>query len=159
MVKHKTYKRRMNVQEALNKDFDSFFVSDDVTFDTMSINSSNERKIHYVSQCQDDTNIYHKSKRKIFIEQMNKWLKEAILYDDYVSNNIEEDDIIDTGDKHRDIPYDEIKEYEKLSLKKKDVLSDITKEIVDIVENAGFTLHDLNKFKEDLTYFFYRVSD
>ena len=32
-------------------------------------------------------------------------------------------------------------------------------QVVNIIEDSGFTLHDMNQFKEDLTYFFYRASD
>ena len=146
MVKKRVSQSLINIEETLKKDFTSIFVSDNDNFDTMFLQNSKKDMINYVPYCDDETNIYHKSKRKQFIDKMNKWLNEPVMYE----SSFEKNDCIN---------YDEMQEDINTSIKKKNAIKTIMNQVVNIVEESGFTLHDMNQFKEDLTYFFYRASD
>ena len=146
MVKKRASQSLINIDETLKKDFTSIFVSDNDNFDTMFLQNSKKDMINYVPYCDDETNIYHKAKRKQFIDKMNKWLNEPVMYES-------------SFEKNECVSYDEMQEDINASIKKKDSIKNIMNQVVNIIEDSGFTLHDMNQFKEDLTYFFYRASD
>lgn len=101
--------------------------------------------------------------RQTYCDNISKWL-ERPLVNDIECNGYDQDDTCggdyehdyDYGDMDYDVEYDDYEPDKVVQIK--DFVDDFYEEITTILYDSGYVLHDLKLFKEDLTYFIYKLS-
>jgi hypothetical protein len=148
----------------------------------------NNKHIDYIQIPYDDASIFTKIQRRKYINTINNWLKEPVTnvngfmyyvdsdnennenYDDFYNNTsltqvvkeyntYEHLDInYDWNDEYDEQYYNEDNDYEDC-VKNADICEKLHDTIINELDNANYTIYDLNQFKEDFIHYMYRLSD
>lgn len=105
----------------------------------------NDRKKHlsYCSPAYEDDDIWTKINRKKYVSNVNKWLNY-----DYIDIDI-------FYDKQENIQH--TNEYKQPLVK--DVCKKMYDDVLNVIQDAGFEINDINQFKEDFIHYMYILSD
>jgi hypothetical protein len=103
--------------------------------------------LSYIEPTSKEDDLITKCNRNNYVREINKWLNNNLIHYEYYKkqDNINNDeDIINE---------------ENYTLKVKDICKEIYHDILEVVQESGFEINDLNQFKEDLIYYIYILSD